>query len=161
MATHVGGRAAFHTTVGQPSLSTSKLLPPSSLLCMFATQSCPTVCDLMDYSPPGSSVHGILQARILEWVVMTSSRDYWMSEAQFSYFGDPSTSAAPLKDQAEVVLPRKGAIFGRIAVMPRKDKLVSHLQTLSALMRHLHTASLGPDSLALYTKALVINLGCR
>ena len=31
-------------------------------------QSCPTLCDLMDYSPPGSFVHGILQARILEWV---------------------------------------------------------------------------------------------
>ena len=29
----------------------------------------------MDYSPPGSSVHGILQARILEWVAMPSSRD--------------------------------------------------------------------------------------
>ena len=29
----------------------------------------------MDYSPPGSSVHGILQARILEWVPMPSSRD--------------------------------------------------------------------------------------
>ena len=33
-------------------------------------QSCPTLCDLMDYSPPGSSVNGILQARILEWVAM-------------------------------------------------------------------------------------------
>ena len=31
-------------------------------------QSCPTLCDPMDSSPPGSSVHGILQARILEWV---------------------------------------------------------------------------------------------
>jgi len=30
--------------------------------------SCPTLCDPMDCSPPGSSVHGILQARILEWV---------------------------------------------------------------------------------------------
>ena len=29
-------------------------------------QSCPTVCDPMDCSPPGSSIHGILQARILE-----------------------------------------------------------------------------------------------
>ena len=29
-------------------------------------QSCPTLCDPVDYSPPGSSVHGILQARILE-----------------------------------------------------------------------------------------------
>ena len=33
-----------------------------------------TLCDLMDYSPTGSSVHGILQARILEWVAMLSSR---------------------------------------------------------------------------------------
>ena len=31
-------------------------------------QSCPTLCNPMDCSPPGSSVHGILQARILEWV---------------------------------------------------------------------------------------------
>ena len=31
-------------------------------------QSCPTLCNPMDHSPPGSSVHGILQARILEWV---------------------------------------------------------------------------------------------
>ena len=30
-------------------------------------QSCPTLSDLMDYSPPGSSIHGILQARVLEW----------------------------------------------------------------------------------------------
>ena len=34
--------------------------------------SCLTLCDLMDCSPPGSSVHGILQARILEWVAMPS-----------------------------------------------------------------------------------------
>ena len=33
-----------------------------------------TLCDPMDCSPPGSSVHGILQARILEWVAMPSSR---------------------------------------------------------------------------------------
>ena len=33
-----------------------------------------THCDLMDCSPPGSSVHGIFQARILEWVAMPSSR---------------------------------------------------------------------------------------
>ena len=33
-----------------------------------------TLCDPKDCSPPGSSVHGILQARILEWVAMPSSR---------------------------------------------------------------------------------------
>ena len=37
-------------------------------------QSCPTLCDPRDCSPPGSSVHGLLQARILEWVAMPSSR---------------------------------------------------------------------------------------
>ena len=43
-------------------------------LCLVI-QSCPTLYDHLDYSPPGSSVSGILQARILEWVTMTSPRD--------------------------------------------------------------------------------------
>ena len=38
------------------------------------TQSCLTLCDPMDCSPPGSSIHRVLQARILEWVAMPSSR---------------------------------------------------------------------------------------
>ena len=38
------------------------------------TQSCPTLCDPMDCSLPGSSVHGISQARTLEWVVIPFSR---------------------------------------------------------------------------------------
>ena len=42
------------------------------LFCLVA-QLCPTVCDPMDCSPPGSSVHGILQARILEWVAISFS----------------------------------------------------------------------------------------
>ena len=37
-------------------------------------QSCPTLCSPMDHSLPGSSVHGILQARILEWVAIPSSQ---------------------------------------------------------------------------------------
>ena len=36
-------------------------------------QSCPTLCDPMDCSPPGSSVHGIFQARVLEWGAITFS----------------------------------------------------------------------------------------
>ena len=38
-------------------------------VCLVA-QSCPILCDPLDCSPPGSSVHEILQARILEWVAM-------------------------------------------------------------------------------------------
>ena len=37
-------------------------------------QSCPTLCDPLDCSPPGSSFREILQARVLEWVAMPSSR---------------------------------------------------------------------------------------
>ena len=39
----------------------------SMCVCAKSLQSCPTLCDPMDCSPPGSSVHGILQARILGW----------------------------------------------------------------------------------------------
>ena len=48
-----------------------------NILCVcvcLVTQLCLTLCDPMDYSPPGSSVHGILQARILEWVAIPFSR---------------------------------------------------------------------------------------
>ena len=44
------------------------------MLCAKSLQSCPTLCDPLDCSPPGASVHGIFQARILEWVAMPSSR---------------------------------------------------------------------------------------
>ena len=46
-------------------------------VCMLAKllQSCPTLCDHMDRSLPGSSVHGILQARILEWVACSPPGD--------------------------------------------------------------------------------------
>ncbi|XDA86127.1 hypothetical protein R6Z07F_015879 [Ovis aries] len=42
-------------------------------MCVCA-QSCPTLCNPTDCSPAGSSVHGILQARILEWVAISSSK---------------------------------------------------------------------------------------
>ena len=38
------------------------------------TQSCQTLCDPMHHSLPGSSIHGILQARVLEWVAIAFSR---------------------------------------------------------------------------------------
>ena len=44
--------------------------------CMLVTQSCSTLCDPMDCSPPGSSVPGIFQARILEWVAIPLSRGF-------------------------------------------------------------------------------------
>ena len=42
--------------------------------CCLVTKSCLTLCDSMDYSLPSSSVHGIIQARKLEWVAISCSR---------------------------------------------------------------------------------------
>ena len=41
---------------------------------VLVAQSCLTLCNPMDYSPPGSSIHGILEAGILEWIAMPFSR---------------------------------------------------------------------------------------
>ena len=42
-------------------------------VCVLVAQSCLTLCDPMDCSPPGSFVHGILQAKLLEWVAISFS----------------------------------------------------------------------------------------
>ena len=54
---------------------------------VVVAQSCPTLCNPMDCSPPGSSVHGILLARILEWVATPFSRGSSQprDQAQVSY----------------------------------------------------------------------------
>ena len=61
---------------GQPG---SALLQVDGICCAKSL-SCPTLCDPLDCSPPGSSVHGILQARILEWVAMLSSRGIFLTQ---------------------------------------------------------------------------------
>ena len=58
-----------------PASSRIKLPCITQCVLVLSLQACPTPCDLMDCSLPGSSAHGILQARILEWVAMPSSRN--------------------------------------------------------------------------------------
>ena len=53
---------------------TENNLEQESKVKVLVTQSYPTLCDPMDCSPPGSSVHGTLQERILQWVAITFSR---------------------------------------------------------------------------------------
>ena len=63
---------------GKPFLKPGKSISKSWLMenpmCVLVTQSCLTLYDPMDYSSPGSSVHGILQVRLLEWVAIPFSR---------------------------------------------------------------------------------------
>ena len=51
-----------------------KLLENRLSIKILVAQSCPTLCDAMDCSPPGSTVHEIFQAKILEWAAISPSR---------------------------------------------------------------------------------------
>ena len=50
-------------------------ISPHVYVKVLVAQLCPTLFDPMDCNPPGSSVHGILQAKILEWVAISFSRE--------------------------------------------------------------------------------------
>ena len=71
-----GWRAAVHgVKKSQTRLSAwITIFNYMGICCCLVTKSCLTLCDPMDYRPPGSSVHGISQARILEQVAIFSSR---------------------------------------------------------------------------------------
>ena len=58
------------------------------LWCVYvkSLQLCPTLCDPMDGSPPGSSVHGILQARILEWIALPSLQGIFLTQGLNPHF---------------------------------------------------------------------------
>ena len=55
-------------------LTSGETVYDGSVMCVLVTQSYPTLCNVMDCSLAGSPVHGILQARILEWVAIFFSR---------------------------------------------------------------------------------------
>ena len=68
-----------------------------AFVCLIA-QSCLTLCNPMDYSPPGSSIHGLLQARIMEWVAIPFPRGFspsrdrsWVSYSTGGFFTNWAT----------------------------------------------------------------------
>ena len=63
----------YHST-SQVTITPRPHSSTSSRNMSLVAQVCPSLCDPMDCSPPGSSAHGILQARILEWVAICFSR---------------------------------------------------------------------------------------
>ena len=71
MIAHVGTHTPVEASVGELIIQPQK---HSLLMCLVA-QSCLTLCNPMNCSLPGSSVYGILQARILDKVAISSSRD--------------------------------------------------------------------------------------
>ena len=121
-----------------------------------AAQSCLTICDPVDCSPPGSSVHGMLQARILEWVAMLSSRGSSQprDQTQVSCTADGFFTIEPPGKPMVLILP------------PRKHKLATFtlynfflsqhcFPQTSFLMENLHG---GLDRLGAFAGCLLISV---
>ena len=66
-------------------------------MCDKSLQSCPTLCDSVDGSPLGSSVRGILQARILKWVASSSSGELPDLGIKLASFTSPALSGGFFK----------------------------------------------------------------
>ena len=122
-----------------------------------ATQSCLTLCDPMDWSLPGSSVRGILQAGILEWVTMPSSR----------------RSSQPRIESASLTLPALGGglappgkptghlyfFFGEMSVKVFSSFVVDGLFFWLSSMNRLYALEIKPLSGMLFTNIFSYSVG--
>ena len=63
-----------------------EMLTNNAAAAVKSLQSCPTLCDPRDGSPPGSPIFGILQARTLEWVVIAFTNATWVKKVQNTAF---------------------------------------------------------------------------
>ena len=92
-------------------------------------QSCPTLCDPMNYSPPGFSVHGILQARILEWVAISFFIGiYGERETKESGFCSQETHNLGKERSKEIISLQYGKPFKRNKKENRRRKKKGLLQ---------------------------------
>ena len=106
-------------------------------VCMHALslQSCLILCNPMDCSSPGFMVHGFLQARILEWVVMSSKGSFWLGDQIHDYCdscitGGSFTTEPPRKPPVCITVPsptsRPCTKEWRIPVVQSLHKKTSH-----------------------------------
>ena len=105
--------------------------------CTEVAQSCLTLCDPMDCSPPGSSVHGIFQAWILEWVAVSFSRGTsWPRDRTWVFcivgrcFTVWATREATKKEKWSVSFKKLKYLNKVIDVMKRKTNQVVFLEVL-------------------------------
>ena len=98
-----------------------------------------TLCDSLDHSPPGSSIHGILQARIVEWVACPPPGDLpdpgikpasLMSPALAGgLFTTSTTWEAPLRwTQADPVYPLTTILTGKLCILGKKINLLQSIK---------------------------------
>ena len=87
------------------------------------TQSCLTLCDPMDCSPPGSSIHRIFQVRVLEWVAISFSKILEILQVVFKWLRATQSNAIKFKDSqiVPVVISRCYHMFQ--SIIPFKEDI--------------------------------------
>ena len=120
------------------------------LLAVLVTQLCPTLCDPMDCSPPGSSVHVMLQARILEWVA-TSSRGSSQPRDQThtACISADSSPSEPPGETLMALLTKLSQDFSKSSVNPRH---------LGILLKNRLCCGVSPETLHLYQVPRALSL---
>ena len=92
------------------------------LVLLLVAKSCLTLCDPMDCSPPGSSVHGVFQARILEWFATSFSRD--LPDPGIESVS-PAWEADSLPGKSRMVMEGKqlwsGRSCGHLGILPHEN----------------------------------------
>ena len=76
----VGRKTPVRFSAHRSFCCSSQTLFSLGCVCVLAAQSCPALCDAMNCSLPGSSVHGTFQGRILEWVASPFSRGTFLTQ---------------------------------------------------------------------------------
>ena len=121
-------------------------------MCAKSLQSCPTLCDPMDCSPPGFSVQGILQARTLEWVSMSSSKGSSQPRDQIQVSHGSCTTGrlftAELSGKPPLLISKSGLLFyHQILYFPATFNLTLSLQSSpTQLMVHPSTQMFKPET---------------
>ena len=112
------------------------------------TQSCLTLCDPMDCSPPGSSLYGILQARILEWIAISSCRGSsqprdWTQVSHIAgrLFPNWTTRQATYILYYYTINPYKNCAEWVLSLFNRQESKVKHGQNLNNLWKDMQQAA--------------------
>ena len=100
------------------------------LACVLSLQLCLNLCNSMDYSPPGSSAHGIIQAGILKWVAISFSRgSSWPRDrTQVSHIADKSFT-----DWASRQAPLIHGLCHKFSMIKPSPPITAPFSVLSAL----------------------------
>jgi len=110
------------------------------------SQSCPIPCEPIDYSPPGSSAHGISRARVLEWVAISFSWQSWFQLIHLSRFKYFWLGISQVVEWLRICLATQGIQVLSLVREPRSPLYQSNKAHTPQLLKPVSTGAVTPWS---------------